>query len=294
MTHESSAVIAVTRLPDVTGIDTRMTVFIDDRRVGELSYLEREKFMTSPGKHSVSVKMEWRRSEKKIIEAPADGVVELQCGQSHHGIKALLYYFTKPRQFFRIQSAPPLDDSRGATPRAESEAIHDLPFEKVTSMYESDPLFEENAARALTDAFGHHACGVLMQEEVNQIDIYGSDLCLALLKSREAEHNPDLSFILYSKLAKFALKETHYQKATHFYKKALELFPDNPLVNFRIAEVYECVGAGEDAIRHYQAALNAPTTGERVKSCISSQIHIVETGGPRKANQMAGLRYISY
>ncbi len=295
MTLESAAVISVMRLPGVFSLMERdMTVFIDDRRVGELSYFDRKEFITSPGEHTVLVEMDWRRSEKIRVEAPADGVVELQCGQSRHGFKAFLDYFFKRRSFYRVQAAPPREKSPGAKPGEVSETLRHLPLEKISTMYEHDPLFEENAARTLRDAFGNRLFGMLTLEEANQIDINGTDLCQKLLRTREAENNSDIAFILYVKMAKFALKENQYRKALAFYKKALEIFPDSPLVNFRIAEVFECVNAGEDAIRHYEAALINPSTNERIKPHISSQIDIVKTSGPRGANQFTGLRYMSY
>ena len=169
---------------------------------------------------------------------------------------------------------------------------------KRTSFSEYDQLddnFEKTVNDVIIKRFGEETYLKLYQEELNQIAVDAVVICQDLLRQDEVTQDEELKFYLYTKLAKFYIKDDQYDKALGSLKKALSIKPDNLLINMRIAEVYEWIGAKADAIGSYEAALGAsPMVSLQFREYITSQIQRVKTEGPRKKPPMRGLRYMSH
>ncbi len=78
-------------------------------------------------------------------------------------------------------------------------------------------------------------------------------------------------------------------------KRAIEIEKHNIISNIRIAVFYERSGKGDEAIKHYQAALSdTEIYSEQIQIYLREQIKRVKTSGPSKRPPMPGLRYISW
>jgi hypothetical protein len=109
LVEESRTGIALTRARDGCGIMRSIGVFIDDQMVGEVPYGCRYEFPLLPGRHSVSVKMDWGRSHAYEVNLRPGEMVELEGCIHWRGfwwLLSLLAGFLRPRQMFVIRPAP--------------------------------------------------------------------------------------------------------------------------------------------------------------------------------------------
>jgi tetratricopeptide (TPR) repeat protein len=116
-----------------------------------------------------------------------------------------------------------------------------------------------------------------------------------LLKAAEDEGNSERKFLLFLTLAVQCAKAGEYAKIAEYSKKAALLKPDDLLANFILAQAQERMGAGEEALKAYEAALRDPMArSPQLKDFISAQIMRVKTEGPRKGSKFQGLRYMTW
>ncbi len=124
----------------------------------------------------------------------------------------------------------------------------------------------ETAIKELKKAYGY----TMAKDTTGQLDTLRKnialDLAYAYLKSKEVDSSEyyyravigmdstdprgwqGLGFL-------YGIVKEDYVKAEEFYKKALELSPDNPDILFGLAKVYEKAGREEDAEKLYKEAL---------------------------------------
>jgi len=155
--------------------------------------------------------------------------------------------------------------------------------------------FEKTANDEIINKLGEETYLELYQEELNQLIVDGIRICQELLSKDKLREDDGLRFHIYVKLAKFYIKDDQYDKAVANFKEALSIKPADLIVNLMIANVYEWLGAGTDAIASYETALHRSSElSQRFLTYITSQIERVKTKGPRKKPALSGLRYMSH
>lgn len=82
-----------------------------------------------------------------------------------------------------------------------------------------------------------------------------------------------------------------YARADESFRQALALRPETFLLQFRLAEVSERLGAGPEAIAAYEKAIVLSPENPRIKKYLSDQIQRVRKYGPRKPLAVQGITY---
>jgi hypothetical protein len=109
LVEESRTGVALTRARDGCGSARSIGVLIDDQMVGEVPYGYRFEFPLVPGKHAVSVKMDWCGSPAYEVNLRPGEMVELEGSIRWRGFWWLLsplHGLLKPRQMFVVRPAP--------------------------------------------------------------------------------------------------------------------------------------------------------------------------------------------
>jgi tetratricopeptide (TPR) repeat protein len=122
----------------------------------------------------------------------------------------------------------------------------------------------------------------------------GIDLCKKLISNIDYQNNSKLLFYLYYKLSNYYFKDSLYNEAIQSMKKALEIKPDEFTPNFRMAELFEMVGAGNDAIKQYELAISLLNSRQQsIYDYVSSQIKRVKEKGPKKRRAPSGYKWMT-
>jgi hypothetical protein len=122
----------------------------------------------------------------------------------------------------------------------------------------------------------------------------GIELCKKLMSNIEANNNPELLFQLYFKLSNYYFKDSLYNDAVMSMKKALEIKPEGFIPNFRMAELLEMVGAGNDAIKYYEFALSMLDKNQQsICDYVSKQIQRIKEKGPKKRRTPSGYKWMT-
>ncbi len=165
---------------------------------------------------------------------------------------------------------------------------------RISEFLAVEDSFERSGDDLLISTFGDKIYEKLYVDDLNLVPFNGIDLCKELLSKNASKNNDELRFHLYIKIAKFYFKDGSYSKAQEYLKKSLSIKPTSFIANFRIAEIFENLGSGEDAILHYEAALKS---GEimpiRLLGYVNSQIHRVKTKGPSVKGAPRGLKWMA-
>ena len=155
--------------------------------------------------------------------------------------------------------------------------------------------FEDVGGQIVDNTFGFETYSRLYNEELNQMQCNGIEICRELLSRKECSENRDLEFHLLIKLSKFLVKEERYSDAIEELKAAVSIRPKDLIANFFAGENYERIGESQSAIKHYASALNDPdVSSPYVREFVESQIKRVQDKGPRKAGPQTGFRYMSH
>jgi tetratricopeptide (TPR) repeat protein len=113
------------------------------------------------------------------------------------------------------------------------------------------------------------------------------------LDSLSMESDLENKFWLHITLASLYGQTWEYNKAMTQLEAAAALKPNDLVANFRLAEALERTGKDDEAIRHYEAALDDPSIESgQLKEFVVSQIQRVRTHGPSKDPQYPFKKYI--
>lgn len=155
------------------------------------------------------------------------------------------------------------------------------PRSRTTKEYEdAEKKFEETGNALILEAFGAKDFYELYTNDLNLSSSAGIDICQKMLNSEKTGVGSSLQFHLYTKIAKYYARDKQPKEAVANLLKALSIKPANLIANYRIATLYESLGAGQDAISHYEAAQRDTGLSSDIKKYLASQIQRVKTHGP--------------
>jgi tetratricopeptide (TPR) repeat protein len=118
-------------------------------------------------------------------------------------------------------------------------------------------------------------------------------IILRLMDILELETEVENKFWLHLTLASLYGRTWEYTKAMTQIEAAAALKPNDLVANFRLAEALERTGKGDEAIRHYEAALDDPSMESgQLKEFVVAQVQRVRTHGPSKDPQYPFKKYI--
>ena len=80
-------------------------IFIDNVVVGEISSGETRHFDLKPGKHNVSVKIDWCKSKPFEFEIIENTNTKLMCGANYNNWKCMFMYAIKPSNWVYVKVA---------------------------------------------------------------------------------------------------------------------------------------------------------------------------------------------
>jgi tetratricopeptide (TPR) repeat protein len=153
---------------------------------------------------------------------------------------------------------------------------------RTTKDYEeAEKKFEETGNALILEAFGAEDFDRLYTNDLNLSSSAGIDICQKMLNSEKTGAGSSLQFHLYAKIAKYYARDKQPKEAVANLLKALLIKPANLIVNYRIATLYESLGAGQDAISHYEGAQRDAGISSGIKEYLTSQIQRIKTNGPR-------------
>jgi tetratricopeptide (TPR) repeat protein len=157
------------------------------------------------------------------------------------------------------------------------------PKRRTTQEYEkAEKTFEESGNRIIIETFGTETFQKLYMDELNWLPKVAIEVCNELVGKKESKANPDITFHIYIKLAKFYARDGRLKDAIRVLRDALLIRPTNLIANYRIATLLESVGSGDDAISHYQLAEEDQLVSKDLKVYLETQIRRVRTEGPRQ------------
>lgn len=91
--------ITVARRIDPTNFKRKFAVFIDEKRVGYVHTGEVVHFPTTPGQHSVAVKVDWCRSKPIVVEKQVNSNIAVWCGSSYNDWRCIFIPFFRPSDY---------------------------------------------------------------------------------------------------------------------------------------------------------------------------------------------------
>ncbi len=110
MTHQAISTIVITRLRSALNALRAYSVVIDGRKVDKLDAGVTKRFGLSPGKHEISVSMDFYKSPPLVLNLSGDETVTLECGEkaslgghgtfSLRGLGSLLGSALSPSEYF--------------------------------------------------------------------------------------------------------------------------------------------------------------------------------------------------
>ncbi len=133
------------------------------------------------------------------------------------------------------------------------------------------------------------------QDQFNALRPSQKSICQKLLKNANILNNNNSLYYIYYKLANLELREDNFQNEKMMLKSAISLNPDNLLANFRFAVCCEMDGHVDEAIHHYELALNDPyLISKSLNKYISTNIERIKLKGPMNRPPTLGAKYQSY
>jgi len=97
--------LTLVRRVDQTNYLRKYKVILDGAEVGEIASGETKHFPISPGKHEVSVKIDWCRSIPHKFSLLEGGNERLLCGATYNNWKCLFMYAIKPSSYVYVRAA---------------------------------------------------------------------------------------------------------------------------------------------------------------------------------------------
>ncbi len=128
----------------------------------------------------------------------------------------------------------------------------------------------------------------------NPININQINLCKDLLKQEFVRSDDNLRFHIYLKLYKFYIIDENYSGAIEALKSSLKIKQNDIISKICLAETYESIGNGEEAIKVYTGIKASVSNSQKIVEYVVEQIRRVEKDGPRKAPPITGFRYMTY
>jgi len=155
--------------------------------------------------------------------------------------------------------------------------------------------FEESGSQLILQTFGSKDFEILYMEEGNWRPAYAIDMYRKLIQKEQTKNNPVLRFHLFVNLAKYYARDRQLKEAIQSLQNAISIKPTSLIANFRLANLYERVGSGGDAITHYQFAKKDSDSINKIEEYLESQVRRVKAKGPRTDGPYsgAGLQWLS-
>ncbi len=158
-----------------------------------------------------------------------------------------------------------------------------------------EAMIEKIIRKAIIKKYGIFVFLRYLSDRLSQIRTFNENFILKLSQENPKGIDDGLEFVIYMKLAELSLKNDDYGKERTYLEKAIEMQPKDLVANFRLAVSFEGAGEAAAAIEHYKAALQDPNLfSDQLKKFITTQISLVETGGPRKRPPTPGLRFLTW
>jgi tetratricopeptide (TPR) repeat protein len=135
--------------------------------------------------------------------------------------------------------------------------------------------------------------------EIHRSLTFGTDFneleSLAVYKSimsRVSEYDEEARFFAFLAAGHAANVGSEWNNELAALKQAVALRPADLIANYRLARVYERLGAAQDAIKAYEASVNDPSIDpEELRAFLMSQTNRVKEKGPQQASPIPGLIY---
>jgi tetratricopeptide (TPR) repeat protein len=119
-------------------------------------------------------------------------------------------------------------------------------------------------------------------DQINGLPWYDEGAWLRLLYEPRVRTNQDLKLGVFVSAAKAAATGPRHDKTITLLRQALGIDPHNLVVNCKLAEAFERIGSGQEAISAYESALKDLRKTPCLKKYVSSQIKRVKANGPRR------------
>ncbi|MBO9492043.1 hypothetical protein J7384_16905 [Endozoicomonas sp. G2_1] len=97
--------LTLTRGVEPTNYFRKYKVYVDEVAVGEISSGEVKHFEMAPGKHTVSVAIDWCKSRPFEFEASDGNNTKLQCGANYNNWKCIFMHVIKPSRWIYVKVA---------------------------------------------------------------------------------------------------------------------------------------------------------------------------------------------
>ena len=78
-------------------------VLVDGQEVGTIKNKSTESFTIAPGRHDVTLKVDWASSSPVTIDAPPGGTVRLQCGPRATPFTAIWYTIFARKKYLKLE-----------------------------------------------------------------------------------------------------------------------------------------------------------------------------------------------
>ena len=101
--------ITVARRADPTSILRSYKVLIDGKSVGTIAAGAVEQFPVKDGRHTISIRVDWCRSQELPIEKRADENVLLWCGATYNDWRCIFMGFLQPKKYVYVRPASASD-----------------------------------------------------------------------------------------------------------------------------------------------------------------------------------------
>ena len=162
---------------------------------------------------------------------------------------------------------------------------------KVLALLEE--IQERKAKETILETLGKRIY-LELNPNFNPININQINLCKDLLKQEFVSSDDHLEFYIYRKLYKFYIIDENYSGAIEALKSSLKIKPNDVISKICLAETYESIGNGEEAIKVYTEIKDSVSNSHKLVEYVVEQIRRVEKDGPRKAPPITGFRYMTY
>ena len=94
--------VSIVRGADPTAILRRYKVLLDGSSVGTIGAGEVKHFSVAPGRHTISVKIDWCESAPFAVEKSANANLVLRCGAKFNDWRCWVMPFIQPRQYIYL------------------------------------------------------------------------------------------------------------------------------------------------------------------------------------------------
>jgi hypothetical protein len=96
--------MTVARHADATNVLRSYRILVDGHVVGKIGAGEVRHFNLAPGKHAISVRVDWCQSMPLNVTKSADRNLIIRCGATYNDWRCLFMSFLKPRKFIYLRA----------------------------------------------------------------------------------------------------------------------------------------------------------------------------------------------